>query len=57
LVDTAVFDRTALGPGGAIEGPALVEEAHTTTVVLPGDRLVVDDQLALVIEVGDDDGA
>jgi N-methylhydantoinase A len=57
VVATSVYDRTVLGPGEAIAGPALVEEEHTTTVVLPGSRLVVDDQLALVIEAGDGDRA
>ncbi len=52
VVSTPVHNRLALRPGDELEGPALVEEAHTTTVVLPGDRLQVDEQLALVIEVG-----
>ena len=50
-VATAVLDRAALGPGDSVEGPALVEEAHTTTVVLPGDSGHVDDKLALVIDI------
>ena len=57
IAATSVYDRAGLGPGDTFEGPALVEEEHTTTVVLPGGRLVVDDQLALVIEVGDVDRA
>lgn len=52
VIATPVHDRLALRPGDELEGPALIEEAHTTTVVLPGDRVGVDDHLALVLEVG-----
>jgi N-methylhydantoinase A len=48
---TPVLDRPRLAPGDRIAGPCLVEEAHTTTVVLPGDELSVDGHGALVIEV------
>ena len=41
-VPTAVFQRDALPAGFAVPGPALVEEHASTTVVAPGDRLVVD---------------
>ncbi len=34
--DWAVLDRTRLGAGDAFAGPAIVEEANATTVVLPG---------------------
>ena len=44
--------RDALKAGNRIEGPALVEEHASTTVVLPGDRLRVDEFGNLVIEVG-----
>jgi N-methylhydantoinase A/oxoprolinase/acetone carboxylase beta subunit len=37
-----------------LEGPALLEEPHTTTVLLPGDTLRVDDHDALLITVGGD---
>jgi N-methylhydantoinase A/oxoprolinase/acetone carboxylase beta subunit len=51
-VETAVYDRYALAPGSAIEGPAIVEEAESTTVLLPGDRARVDDYLNLIVELG-----
>ena len=38
MTDTAVWRREAIGPGTAIEGPAIIEDAEATTVVLPGDR-------------------
>jgi N-methylhydantoinase A len=37
-----VFDRTSLLAGHAIDGPAIVEEAASVTVLNPGQRLSVD---------------
>ncbi|MCH7997221.1 MAG: hydantoinase/oxoprolinase family protein, partial [Chloroflexi bacterium] len=51
-VETAIYDRYALTPGSSIEGPAIVEEAESTTVLLPGDRARVDDYLNLIVELG-----
>jgi N-methylhydantoinase A len=51
-VDTKTFARAALLAGNAIEGPALIEEHASTTVVLPGDRLTVDPYGNLMIAVG-----
>lgn len=53
-VRTPIFRRDVLGAGAAIDGPAIVEEAATTTVVLPGDRLEVDASGSLLIHVGGD---
>ena len=52
LVKTPTFLRGALKAGNRIEGPALVEEHASTTVVLPGDKLTVDEFGNLVIEIG-----
>ena len=41
--ETPVFDRDRLATGFAVDGPAIVEEPSTTTVVHPGQRLSVDD--------------
>ena len=49
-VDCPIYDRYALAPGTAIDGPALVEEAESTCVLVPGDRAQVDQQLNLVID-------
>ncbi len=51
-VATPTFARDELRAGNRIAGPALVEEHASTTVVLPGDRLQVDQFGNLVIEVG-----
>ncbi|MCC6890445.1 MAG: hydantoinase/oxoprolinase family protein [Hyphomicrobiales bacterium] len=40
-VDADVFDRTALAPGFAGQGPALIEEYGSTTLVAPSDRFEV----------------
>ncbi len=49
---TPVYERETLRAGNRIAGPALVEEAASTTVLLPGDRLRVDAFGNLDIEVG-----
>ena len=42
FIETPVYDRYALVPGTAISGPAIIEEREATTVIAPGDRLIVD---------------
>jgi N-methylhydantoinase A len=51
-VKTPAYARDALRAGNRINGPALIEEHASTTVLLPGDRMRVDDFGNLVIEVG-----
>lgn len=51
-VATRTFARDDLRAGNRIEGPALIEEYASTTVLLPGDKLKVDEFGNLVIEVG-----
>jgi N-methylhydantoinase A len=48
----SVIQRERLRAGDAIEGPAAVEEAGTTTLLEAGDLLRVEDHGCLVIEVG-----
>jgi N-methylhydantoinase A len=50
-VETPTYDRMRLRAGNRIDGPALVEEYASTTVVHPGDRLEVDAFGDLVIEI------
>ncbi len=49
---TRCYAREGLRAGNRIEGPALVEEHASTTVLLPGDALCVDEIGNLAIEVG-----
>ena len=51
-LNASVFDRRALAVGERIKGPCIIEEAYTTTLVLPRDMLTVDENGALVIEIG-----
>jgi N-methylhydantoinase A len=46
-----VVARAALGSGDVVEGPAALEEAGTTAIVEPGDRLTVEEHGCLVIDV------
>jgi N-methylhydantoinase A len=52
FVDTPAFDRANLLCGNAIAGPALIEEHASTTVLMPGDTLSVDQLGNLMIAVG-----
>jgi N-methylhydantoinase A len=46
-----IFRRTELLAGNRISGPALIEEHASTTVLMSGDRMVVDDYGNLIIRV------
>lgn len=47
--ETPVFDRAALPSGGRVNGPVIVEEFGSTTVVFPGQVVEVDPHGILVI--------
>ena len=51
FIDTPVYDREALRPGNRLDGPAIVEQMDTTTVVPPGMTARVDRYLNLILEV------
>ena len=48
-LDTPVYDRSTLGAGFALVGPALVEEAASVTVIGPAQQLTVSPTGHLVI--------
>jgi N-methylhydantoinase A len=48
-VETAVLHRDRLRPGATFEGPVVVEEQSSTTVVPPGSTMTVDDLGNLLI--------
>ncbi|MFO1070884.1 MAG: hydantoinase/oxoprolinase family protein [Geminicoccaceae bacterium] len=48
---TPVWRREVLAPGMVVEGPALVEQMDTTTVIEPGDRAETDSHGNLLIRV------
>jgi N-methylhydantoinase A len=45
-----VFRRSALGPGAIIDGPAVIEEKTSTTVLYPGQRATIDGYLNIEIK-------
>jgi N-methylhydantoinase A len=49
---SALYERSQLGAGAQVEGPAVVEEPAASTVLFPGDRLSVDMYGNLTIDVG-----
>jgi N-methylhydantoinase A len=52
FADCPIYDRAGLGPGARLAGPAVVEQMDSTTVVHPGQVLVVDGWGNLLIAVG-----
>jgi N-methylhydantoinase A len=50
-LDTPVYRREGLQPGVRFDGPAIVEQLDSTTVIEPGDRVEVDALGNLVIAV------
>ena len=52
FVDCPSYDRYRLPAGGVIDGPAIVEEMDSTTVIHPGFRAEVDRYGNLLIGVG-----
>ncbi len=53
LTSCPVLAREKLGPGHVIEGPAVIEQMDSTTLILPGQRARIDPTLNIVIqEVG-----
>jgi len=53
--DTAVYDRDRLMPGMAFDGPAIMEEREATAVIWPGDRASVDEYLAIIVQIGEEE--
>ena len=48
-MSTKIYDRARLEPGAAIDGPAIVTEFDSTTVVLPGHSATVDTNYNILI--------
>jgi len=53
FVPCAIFDRDKLVAGHRFNGPAIVEQMDSTTLVLPGQKAVVDRHLNLILEFQD----
>lgn len=50
FVECPVYARDGLKPGNRIDGPAIVEQMDTTTVILPDMQATVDGYLNLILE-------
>lgn len=51
FTDCAVYDRYALRPNDTLEGPAVIEERESTTVIGPGGTVLIDTYLSLICEL------
>jgi N-methylhydantoinase A len=51
FVEAPVFDRYGLGPGTSVEGPAVIEERESTTILGPRSRGRVDEHWNLIVEL------
>jgi N-methylhydantoinase A len=56
-VDVAVLDRAALAEAGAITGPAIIEDADASTVVLAGDDARIDAHGHVIITIAPETSA
>jgi N-methylhydantoinase A len=50
--ESRIYERSRLGAGIELEGPAVIEEPAASTVVFPGQRLRVDEYGNLIVETG-----
>ena len=51
MVSHPVYDRRLLAPGARLEGPAIIEEPESTTIIDSGGSMEVDPYGSLVISV------
>jgi len=51
VLDTPIVRRESLCPGSRLEGPAIVEESDSTTLIEPGDAINVAENGAMIIEI------
>ncbi len=50
-IDTPIYDRAALRPGHTFDGPAILEQADTTSVIEPGMAARVDGFGNILVEM------
>ncbi len=51
-LDAPIYDRAGLAPGMVVDGPALIEEETSTTLVPPGTAATVTGDLGLIMAIG-----
>lgn len=54
FVEHTVYDRYALPVGATVDGPAIVEETESTTIVSPASSFTVEPNGSLLVDVGSD---
>jgi N-methylhydantoinase A len=52
MVETRIYDRDGLAPGFTADGPAVIEEYGSTTLVWPGDRFEIGPMREIRIRCG-----
>ena len=50
LIEAKVYDRASLPAGFAADGPAIIEEYGSTSLVWPGDRFAIGDLHEITVE-------
>ncbi|MEH7392038.1 hypothetical protein [Bacillus sp. JJ1474] len=53
FVNTPIYERNLLRPKNKLEGPAIISQKDTTTLVLPGYTAEVDKNMNILIKKGD----
>ncbi len=51
--ETSIYDRDLLCSGMMFAGPAIIEEREATSVIWPGDSATVDEYLAIIVRIGE----
>lgn len=57
FIEAPLYHRSDLAPGTSLQGPAIIEEAASTTVVLPGDRVTVALTGELIVRIAEGEKA
>ena len=51
FTETPIYERDRLPSGAVIEGPCVIEQPDTTTVIPPGTTASVDDYSNLIVRI------
>jgi len=51
FIETPIYERAILPNGAVIEGPCVIEQPDTTTVITPGTTVSVDDYSNLIVKI------
>jgi N-methylhydantoinase A len=52
VTDCPTYERMKLFPGSTIKGPAVIEEAYSEILLMPGDKMGIDNHMNVIISVG-----